>query len=157
RSRTGRFATCCASGSASATTSRSCGSESPFGAASKRSSRTGRQSSIHIWGDHPSWRLRELAAREYPHLTSELALEPLSGNAQRELLLALVGEETLPQELESRLLEQAEGNPFYLEELVRSLADTGAPAHENGGWRFDHAAEIEIPPTVEKVLLARID
>jgi len=107
--------------------------------------------------DHPSWRLRELAAREYPHLTSELALEPLSGNAQRELLLALVGEETLPQELESRLLEQAEGNPFYLEELVRSLADTGALAHENGGWRFDHAVEIEIPPTVEKVLLARID
>src|SRR5205823_327203 len=89
--------------------------------------------------DHPSWRLRELAAREYPHLTSELALEPLSGNAQRELLLALVGEETLPQELESRLLEQAEGNPFYLEELVRSLADTGALAHENGGWRFKHA------------------
>jgi ABC-type oligopeptide transport system substrate-binding subunit/class 3 adenylate cyclase len=107
--------------------------------------------------DHPSWRLRELAAREYPHLASEVALEPLPGDAQRELLLALVGEETLPEELKSRLLEQAEGNPFYLEELIRSLADTGALVHENGGWRFDHEVEIEIPPTVEKVLLARID
>jgi ABC-type transport system substrate-binding protein/class 3 adenylate cyclase len=107
--------------------------------------------------DHASWKLRELAAREYPHLTKELVLEPLSGDAQRELLLALVGENTLPDELERALLDQAEGNPFYLEELVRSLVDTGALVRENGGWRYDHAVAIEIPPTVEKVLVARID
>jgi ABC-type oligopeptide transport system substrate-binding subunit/class 3 adenylate cyclase len=107
--------------------------------------------------DHASWHLHELAAREHPHLTQELALEPLSGDAERELLLALVSEGTLPAELEERLLEQAEGNPFYLEELVRSLVDTGALVHESGAWRFDHAVTIEIPPTVEKVLLARID
>jgi ABC-type oligopeptide transport system substrate-binding subunit/class 3 adenylate cyclase len=107
--------------------------------------------------DHASWRLRELAAREYPHLMSELALEPLSGDAERELLVALVGEGTLPGQLETELLEQAEGNPFYLEELVRSLIDTGALARGDEGWRFDHEVPIEIPPTVEKVLLARID
>src|SRR5437868_3924706 len=96
--------------------------------------------------DHPSWRLRERAPREYPHLASEVALEPLPGDAQRELLLALVGEDTLPEELRNRLLEQAEGNPFYLEELVRSLADTGALVHANGDWRFDHEGELQIPP-----------
>ncbi len=107
--------------------------------------------------DHPSWRLRELAAGMYPHLTREIGLEPLSGDAQRELLLALVGEGTLPAELEQGLLEQAEGNPFYLEELVRSLADTGALVRDRDGWRFDHEVATKIPPTVEKVLLARID
>jgi ABC-type transport system substrate-binding protein/class 3 adenylate cyclase len=107
--------------------------------------------------DHPSWRVKEGAARELPHRTRELALEALSGDAGRELLLALVGEGTLPPEMERRILEPAEGNPFFLEELVRSLVDGGALVPEGDGWRFDHAVEVEVPPTVEKVILARID
>jgi ABC-type oligopeptide transport system substrate-binding subunit len=107
--------------------------------------------------DHPAWRVRELAGREYPHRTRELQLEALGGQAERELLAALVGEGTLPPELEARVLADAEGNPFYLEELVRSLADGGALVRSDGGWRFDHAVEVEIPPSVEKVILARID
>jgi ABC-type oligopeptide transport system substrate-binding subunit/class 3 adenylate cyclase len=107
--------------------------------------------------DHPSWRVKEGAARELPHRTRELALEALSGDAGRELLLALVGEGTLPPEMERRILEPAEGNPFFLEELVRSLVDAGALVPEGEGWRFDHAVEVEVPPTVEKVILARID
>lgn len=107
--------------------------------------------------DHLSWRLKEHAAREYPHLTQELALEPLADDAERELLHGLVGSGTLPQELEERLLEAAEGNPFFLEELVRSLADAGALVREEGGWRFDHEVPVEVPETVEKVVLARID
>ena len=43
------------------------------------------------------------------------------------------------------------GNPFFLEELVRSLADVGALVRTDDGWRFDHAVEVEVPPTVEKV------
>ena len=107
--------------------------------------------------DHPAWRLKEVAAREFPHRTRELTLEALGGAAERELLAALVGEGTLPTELEQRVLADAEGNPFYLEELVRSLADAGALVRSNGGWRFDHEVEVEIPPSVEKVILARID
>ncbi len=107
--------------------------------------------------DHPSWALRETAARRFPHRTRELELEALSDDAERELLRALVGTETLPPDLEQRLLEQAEGNPFFLEELVRSLVDAGALQRENGRWRFDHETAIDIPPTVEKVILARVD
>ena len=105
--------------------------------------------------DHPSWALRERAEREYPHLTLELALQPLSGDAQGELLASLVGPGTLPPELEWRLLDQAEGNPFYLEELIRSLVDSGALVRDDGGWRFDHDVAVSVPPTVEKVILAR--
>jgi ABC-type oligopeptide transport system substrate-binding subunit/class 3 adenylate cyclase len=106
--------------------------------------------------DHPAWALREHAGREFPHLLREIDLGPL-GDADGELLAALVAPATLPAELERRVLEAADGNPFFLEELVRSLADVGALVRENEGWRFDHAVEVEVPPTVEKAILARLD
>jgi ABC-type oligopeptide transport system substrate-binding subunit/class 3 adenylate cyclase len=106
--------------------------------------------------DHPSWSLREHAGREFPHLLREIDLGPL-GDADGELLAALVAPATLPAELERRVLEAADGNPFFLEELVRSLADVGALVREDDGWRFDHAVEVEVPPTVEKAILARLD
>jgi ABC-type oligopeptide transport system substrate-binding subunit/class 3 adenylate cyclase len=106
--------------------------------------------------DHGSWALREHAGREFPHLLREIDLGPL-GDADGELLAALVAPATLPAELERRVLEAAEGNPFFLEELVRSLADVGALVRVDDGWRFDHAVEVEVPPTVEKAILARLD
>jgi ABC-type oligopeptide transport system substrate-binding subunit/class 3 adenylate cyclase len=108
--------------------------------------------------DHPSWRLKETAAREFPHVYRELTLQALAGQADRELLHGLVGAGTLPEELEVRILTHGEGNPFFIEELVRSIMDAGALVHGDGGeWRFDHDVSIELPPTVEKVILARID
>jgi ABC-type oligopeptide transport system substrate-binding subunit/class 3 adenylate cyclase len=107
--------------------------------------------------DHPYWNVKETAARRYSHRTRDVELEPLSGDADRELLHALVGAKTLPDELEDRILTHAEGNPFYLEELVGSLVDAAVLASEGEGWRFDHDARVEVPPTVEKVILARID
>ncbi len=56
--------------------------------------------------------------------------------------------------MERRILEPAEGNPFFLEELVRSLVDAGALVREDEGWRFDHEVDVEVPATVEKVILA---
>ncbi|HJQ50482.1 MAG TPA: ABC transporter substrate-binding protein [Gaiellaceae bacterium] len=106
--------------------------------------------------DHGSWALREHAGREFPHLLREIDLGPLR-DADGELLAALVAPATLPAELERRVLEAAEGNPFFLEELVRSLADVGALVRVDEGWRFDHAVEVEVPPTVEKAILARLD
>ncbi|HYA09496.1 MAG TPA: AAA family ATPase, partial [Gaiellaceae bacterium] len=106
--------------------------------------------------DHAAWGLREHASREFPHLLREIDLGPL-GDADGELLAALVAPATLPAELERRVLEAAEGNPFFLEELVRSLADVGALVRVDDGWRFDHAVEVEVPPTVEKAILARLD
>lgn len=108
--------------------------------------------------DHGSWRLKEDVGRELPHRAREVALEALSGDAGRELLHALVGVATLPPDTERRILGPAEGNPFFLEEIIRSLTDAGALVRdENGAWRFEHDVVVQIPPTVEKVILARID
>ncbi|MGH2631103.1 MAG: ATP-binding protein [Actinomycetota bacterium] len=107
--------------------------------------------------DHPSWRLKEDVARTLPHRFREVTLEALTGDAGHELLTALVGEGTLPGDIESRILESAEGNPFFLEELVRSMVDAGALVREGQDCRYDHEVVLQVPPTVEKVILARID
>jgi ABC-type transport system substrate-binding protein/class 3 adenylate cyclase len=107
--------------------------------------------------DHPSWGVKTAANERYPHRSQELALQGLSEEANRQLLRSLVGEETLPANVEERLLSVAEGNPFYVEELVSTLVDTGVLVRDDGALRFDHEAEIVIPPTVEKLILARID
>src|SRR5437016_6206307 len=107
--------------------------------------------------DHAAWRLKEAAARELPHRTRELALEALSGDGGRELLRSLIGGIELAPAMERRILDPAEGNPFFLEEIVRSLVDAGALVRDGDGWRFDHEIEVEVPPTVEKVIVARID
>jgi ABC-type oligopeptide transport system substrate-binding subunit/class 3 adenylate cyclase len=112
---------------------------------------------MRVERDHASWAVRELAERDFPHRTTEITLEALSGDAGGELLDALVGATTLPAELRERILAGAEGNPFFLEELVRSLVDAGALVRSDRDWRFDHDAEIELPPTVEQVIVARID
>ncbi len=106
---------------------------------------------------HPSWRVMESAPRELPHRTDELVLSALASDAGRALLTDLVGRDVLPTALETQILERADGNPFFLEELVRTLVDTGALRPDGAGWRFDHEVPIEVPPTVEKVILARID
>ncbi len=107
--------------------------------------------------DHPSWEVKQRASRQLPHRTHEISLESLSDEANRELLHALVGAGTLPPEREASVLSHAEGNPFYLEELIGSLVDGGALVRVEESWRFDHEVSIDLPETVEKVILARID
>ncbi|MGH2406824.1 MAG: ABC transporter substrate-binding protein [Candidatus Limnocylindrales bacterium] len=107
--------------------------------------------------DHAAWRLRETAARELPHRTVDIALEGLTGEAERRLLEGLLGRGVLPSDIETRVLDDAEGNPFYLEELVQSLVDAGALTRREEGWRYVSSSAVEIPRTVEKILIARMD
>ena len=107
--------------------------------------------------DHGSWALRELALRELPHRAREVSLAMLDERTDRALLEALVGGDALPRELERRVLARAEGNPFYLEETVRSLVESGALVRDGERWRLDGDARIDVPDTVEKLVLSRID
>ncbi len=86
-----------------------------------------------------------------------IVLEALEADEERGLLAGLVGSSTLPERLERRLLERAEGNPFYLEQLIRSMVDAGALARTDTGWQFVSDAPTDVPDTVEKVVLARVD
>ncbi len=107
--------------------------------------------------EHPSWLLKEKAAREYRHLFRELALQPLGHDSERQLLSSLADNRKLPAVVTERLVAYAEGNPFYLEQILRSLIDSGVLIPENGHWAVEAQKTLEIPQTLEGVIVARID
>jgi len=107
--------------------------------------------------DHASWDLKEKAAREYRHLFREVALKPLAHDSESVLLSSLAGGRAVPEEIAEQVLGYAEGNPFYLEQMVRSLIDSGTLVPENGRWRFTGEGSLQIPQTLEGVIIARID
>jgi class 3 adenylate cyclase len=88
--------------------------------------------------------------------TTMLWLDPLSVAAVSQLLDEKLPE--LPDGLRELLVERADGNPFFLEELVGELVDSGVLVQSDGGWvvaRYD--AGFAMPDTVHAVLAARID
>ena len=89
---------------------------------------------------------------------SSLALDPLTVDESELLVRALLAIDDLPDGVRSRILERGEGNPFFLEEILRHLIDGGHVFLQAGRWRAAAAvAEVEIPDTVQAVLAARID
>jgi class 3 adenylate cyclase/tetratricopeptide (TPR) repeat protein len=89
---------------------------------------------------------------------SFVALDPLSPDDGLALVSALLDVEELPVELRDRILDRAEGNPFFLEEIVRRLIDEGHLVRSAGRWSARGSiAEIVIPDTVQSVILARLD
>ena len=86
-----------------------------------------------------------------------LPLDALRENAAGELLDGLVGVQ-LPPHLRAAIVERAEGNPFFVEELLATLIDRGVLQRQNGGWTCAELPEgFEVPDTVQAVLAARID
>ena len=70
----------------------------------------------------------------------------------------LLAVEELPDETREAILARADGNPLFLEEIIRQLIDEGRIVRDGGRWRAtEDVDEIEIPDTVQAVLAARID
>jgi class 3 adenylate cyclase/tetratricopeptide (TPR) repeat protein len=89
---------------------------------------------------------------------SSIALEPLSQEDADRLVSLLLSVEDLPASVHRRILERAEGNPFFLEEIVRQLIDEGRIVREADRWRARAGIEeVVIPDTIQAVLAARID
>jgi class 3 adenylate cyclase/tetratricopeptide (TPR) repeat protein len=110
--------------------------------------------------EHGSWRLRQAAVEQFAECHADLLLEPLSANDGELLVDNLLRSGDLPEELIQHILERAEGNPFYVEEILRTLLDEGilVADRETGGWQLTRQVdEIAIPDTLQGVLLARID
>src|SRR5262249_36159570 len=88
----------------------------------------------------------------------DLRLDPLAPASADELLGALVGWSGELEPVRRMLAQKTEGNPFFLEESVRTLAETGALVGERGAYRLGKPlAAIQVPATVQAVLAARID
>lgn len=93
-----------------------------------------------------------------------LGLEPLSPTDTRRLLDELLPGPGVPDSLRQGILDKADGNPFYVEEIVRMLIDRDALMRDDDGWRVaagwegeGEALDPAIPDTVQGVLAARLD
>ena len=95
---------------------------------------------------------------EDSELYSEFPLEPLSQEATRELLRDLAGEDPSLDGLEEPIHARTQGNPFFVEEIVRELVEAGHLKGERGAYRLVRPVEeAGVPATVQAVLAARID
>ena len=89
---------------------------------------------------------------------NHLPIEPLSPPATDQLLRGVLGEHRSLKSLRELLVQRSNGNPFFLEEIVRTLVETKRLAGERGAYRLDGELKtLQVPATVQAVLAARID
>jgi class 3 adenylate cyclase/tetratricopeptide (TPR) repeat protein len=89
---------------------------------------------------------------------TQLRLDPLPPASADEFLHALLGDDPSLEPLKRLLIARTEGNPFFLEESVRTLVETGVLVGQPGAYRLAQALpSIQVPATVHAVLAARID
>src|SRR5437660_10141763 len=87
-----------------------------------------------------------------------IGLQPVDEHDAARIVRATLGVAELPRELAVTIAGKAEGNPFFLEEIGRTLAETGAVRTENGRLILAQAVSaISVPDTVQDVIAARLD
>ena len=88
----------------------------------------------------------------------QLQVDPLAATAAGDLLRSLLGEDPSLRTLVPLLIQRTEGNPFFLEESVRTMMETGILVGAPGATRLVKALpEVQVPASVQAVLAARID
>ncbi len=106
----------------------------------------------------PSWGLLDRLAGSLGSRYARLDLQPLDGARAGELLGNLLHIEALPGSVRELILRRSDGNPFFLEEVLRSLIESGHVVREDGHWRATREiTSVAIPQTLAGVLSARID
>ncbi len=107
----------------------------------------------------PGFDARDLVVGRATHTT--LRLEPLDPAGIEAILIAYFGpaaRESLSKALHARVIERSGGNPYFLEEILRGLIGGGVLVRGESGWHCtDAATAIDVPATLEGLLLSRID
>jgi class 3 adenylate cyclase/tetratricopeptide (TPR) repeat protein len=87
-----------------------------------------------------------------------LFLDPLPGAESRELIRGLLGGKPVPTSLFEFVLDRAEGNPLFMEEMLLTLVERRILTDDNGGWILTTPlSKVSIPDTVHAVIAARVD
>jgi class 3 adenylate cyclase len=108
--------------------------------------------------DAVGWRLVSGMRDLFGDALTEIRLDPLSSDDARSLVANLLEIESLPEKARELILAKAEGNPFFVEEVIRMLIDRGAIRREGDRWiATASVAGVEIPDTLQGLLLERID
>jgi len=89
---------------------------------------------------------------------TSVLLEPLPAADCELLIRNLLGEGNLAADVRRRILEAADGNPLFVEEMLEMLIDDGLLERRNGSWvAAADLREVAVPPTIQALLAARID
>jgi predicted ATPase len=88
---------------------------------------------------------------------TQLHLDALGRESAGEMLSALLGDEPDLEPLRRLVAERSEGNPFFIEEIVRALFEQGAVARNDSIRLTRPLADINVPASVQAVLASRID
>ncbi len=113
---------------------------------------------MRVERDHGSWKVKLKAETDYGHRYTDIHLKRLSKNDSDQLVDHLLEVADLPDDVRRLMMDRSEGNPFYLEEIIRNLIDQGVLIHEEATWRATkEIAQVSIPDSLHGVLQARID
>jgi tetratricopeptide (TPR) repeat protein len=105
-----------------------------------------------------TWEWHQKVAAQMDEKFRSLELHPLTPADSALLVENLLRIENMPEETRQLILNKSEGNPFFLEELLRSLIDTGMVLLEgNRAVATQAISQLEVPDTLQGVIAARID
>jgi class 3 adenylate cyclase/tetratricopeptide (TPR) repeat protein len=89
---------------------------------------------------------------------TSLSLEPLTEKECERLIHQLLADVNVAQEARDRIIEGAEGNPLFVEEMLSMLIDDGLLVREDVGWiPATDLTRVSVPPTIQALLASRID
>lgn len=108
----------------------------------------------------PGWQIKLRGETDYPHRYTEMNLRPLTNEQSEALIDALLRVSNLPHHLRNLIKSKAEGNPFFVEEVIRMLIEQGIIERSESGdeWiAVKEPDEVIIPDNLNALLTARID
>jgi class 3 adenylate cyclase/tetratricopeptide (TPR) repeat protein len=108
--------------------------------------------------EHKCWHLAAIATRKCHERFTEVHLKELTAQQSRRLVESLLHIEALPPAVKEQILAKTQGNPFFVEEVVRSLIDGGLVYHDGEVWRArEEITALAVPESVQSVILSRVD
>jgi predicted ATPase/class 3 adenylate cyclase/regulation of enolase protein 1 (concanavalin A-like superfamily) len=108
--------------------------------------------------EHKSWHLGTIASQKCSERYTELHLRELTHGQSRRLVESLLRIDNLPPSVKEMVLGKSQGNPFFVEEVIRSLIEMGMVYQEGDRWHAREGIEsIAVPETIQSVILSRID
>lgn len=103
-------------------------------------------------------RLLSAARAQLGQRLEEVRIGPLSDEETDELVRNLLRSDDIPYPTRALVVRTAEGNPFFVEELIRSFIDRGLVTHRDGRFHLAAGIEsVEVPGTIGEVVMSRVD
>ncbi|RMF02247.1 MAG: hypothetical protein D6768_08735, partial [Chloroflexi bacterium] len=107
----------------------------------------------------PCWEIHEKVLREFEHCATNLTLHRLRSSDSETMLANLMSLEAWSDQIRTLILDRAEGNPLFLEEVLRTLINSGALVqNQRGRWELrGNLDTVAVPDTLQGVIMARLD